>query len=725
MLPLLVSYERAKRESESLDFADQMALAAQLARAFPDIAAIERRRFRAVLLDEFQDTSEAQLVLLKELFGARVDVTLDPVPVMAVGDPHQSIYGWRGASATTLTRFPREFAQHGTPAAVLTLSTSWRNDTEVLAAANVVAGPLRSASRVPVPPLTARPGADQGHVEIIVTDTLESEARRIAEWILAHRSPDDSVAIDSPARSAAVLCRKRSQFAEVVHALEEVGLPVEVVGLGGLLHTPEVTDVLALLHVAHDPTRGDHLMRLLSGPVARLGAADLTGLSAWGSELRRRSTSEDQPRGDLSLVEALDDPPPVGWVGPGGEHLGDTARERVLGLRGVLRRLRSLSGLSLPELAEEAERALGLDVEVLARPSATPTTARTHLEAFLDVAADFAAASQRASLGPFLAWLEAAEEHENALELGTRDVNPEAVQVLTVHAAKGLEWDLVAVAGLEETGFPTYTGSASYRGDAWRVGPPKDKAWLLGLADLPFDLRGDRAGLPSLDWRGAGDLSTLSDRIDEFVLAAGEHAIVEERRLAYVAFTRARHRLLLTAAGWRTGRRPRLPSRFLTEVRDAGVGEVLQWWDPRSRPRRNPWRTRASPTRSSAPGRCRRPPHRGCWPCVPSPSRSTPGWCPIRRTSRLPTATGRWTPSSSCSSPSGRTTSAGSLATSWCPATSPPPPWWRSPATRRPSPPRCVDPCPPRRPRPPAAAPTSTPGSRPTTPRRRCSIWPT
>src|SRR5690606_3664405 len=129
VLPIVESFVRLKRERESLDFADQMALAARLAAAVPAVGAIERERFKAVLLDEFQDTSEAQLALLKALFHDR------SVALTAVGDPNQSIYGWRGASATTLLRFPSEFAGGSTPADVLPLSTSWRNDELVLAAA--------------------------------------------------------------------------------------------------------------------------------------------------------------------------------------------------------------------------------------------------------------------------------------------------------------------------------------------------------------------------------------------------------------------------------------------------------------------------------------------------------------------------------------------------------------------------------------------------------------
>ena len=158
VLPLVARYLDLKRSRDALDFSDQMALAARLARSFPDIGAAERSRFRAVLLDEFQDTSEAQLVLLQHLFVAAGE----PVPVTAVGDPNQSIYGWRGASATTLTRFPLEFADGSGRADELPLSTSWRNDDAILQVANLTSEPLRLKSPVAVQMLRPKPGAGAG-----------------------------------------------------------------------------------------------------------------------------------------------------------------------------------------------------------------------------------------------------------------------------------------------------------------------------------------------------------------------------------------------------------------------------------------------------------------------------------------------------------------------------------------------------------------------------------
>src|SRR5690606_8691661 len=213
-----------------------------------------------VLLDEFQDTSEAQMVLLSSLFAGQ------RMPLTAVGDPSQSIYGWRGASATTLTSFPTVFPVGERPAPVLPLSTSWRNAERILTVANNVSSTLRRRSEVPVAELRPRPGADVGRVRAARLLTHRDEADYVARWVRSHWLDEQ----DRPTGvSAAVLCRNRAQFDGIVQALRDRGLPVEVVGLGGLLSAPEVADLVALLTVAQDPTRGDALMRLLTGPVCR------------------------------------------------------------------------------------------------------------------------------------------------------------------------------------------------------------------------------------------------------------------------------------------------------------------------------------------------------------------------------------------------------------------------------------------------------------------------
>ncbi|AEG43613.1 ATP-dependent DNA helicase [Isoptericola variabilis] len=616
LLDLVEEYRRRKRATDSLDFGDQIAFAADLARTVPAVGAHERARYRVVLLDEYQDTSYAQVELLAGLFGGGHAVT-------AVGDPHQSIYGWRGASASGLARFPERFrTAAGAPAAVRYLSTSWRNDAAVLAAANVASAPLREpgpgGARVEVPPLDLRPGAGPGAVAAHVATTLEEEAEAVAEWVAARwrraARPDGSDRV-----TAAVLCRARAQFPAVEVALRRRGLPVEVVGLGGLLSTPEVVDVVALLEAVHDPSRGDSLVRLLTGPRVNLGASDLHALGSWAADLARtddphKRTRASSPRaaappdgtpdetadgsadetvdettadetvveGDVvdhrSVVDALDDLPEPGVPARDGRVLSPEGHRRLTALARVLRGLRGLTYLSLPELVVQAERALGLDVEVATADvladrlggaaEGVSLRGREHLDAFRDVAASFAQSADVATLGAFLAWLGVASEQERGLDMPVREPDPDAVQVITAHASKGLEWDVVAVPGLVDGVFPSQAESAQGR---------TDSGWLTDVTALPYHLRGDAEDLPAFRWDLASDTKDLAARRDEFKLDAGAHQLAEERRLAYVAFTRARRELFLTAHRWGTGSRPRRLSPFLVELVEAGVVSAEGW----------------------------------------------------------------------------------------------------------------------------------------------------
>ncbi|MDC7123095.1 ATP-dependent helicase [Cellulomonas fimi] len=578
VLDLVATYRDRKRAADAIDFGDQVALAARVALDVPEVAAGERARFRVVLLDEYQDTSYAQLTLLAALFG-------DGHPVTAVGDPHQSIYGWRGASAGGLEGFPTSFPVVGPdgdrrPAAVHSLSTSWRNDRRILDAANVVAAPLRaSASRVDVPVLAARPGAGDGHVHAHVAETVEDEARAIAEFVKARWR---AAAPGVERVTAAVLCRKRSQFPVVQRALRAAGLPVEVVGLGGLLATPEVVDLVAALQAAHDPSRGDALMRLLTGGRTRLGAADLHALGAWSAELAGRAGGGGRAGRDpgvqadvvdeRSIVDALDELPRPGWRSVTGRELSATARTRLADLARLLTALRSHTYLAVPELVGEAERLLGLDIEVAARAGVAPGRARANLDAFRDVAVEFARTADHPTLGGFLAWLDAADTRESGLDMPVAEPDPDAVQVITVHAAKGLEWDVVAVAGLVDGVLPA-TRTRGKDG-------PKDSAWLTGLGTLPYPLRGDRHDLPDFPYAGAEHHKDLEERRQRFVLDAGAHQVAEERRLAYVALTRARTDLLLSAAWWGDSSGARVLSIFLEELVTAGIVTEDGWMPP-------------------------------------------------------------------------------------------------------------------------------------------------
>jgi DNA helicase-2/ATP-dependent DNA helicase PcrA len=586
LLPLVAQFDAAKRKAEVLDFADQMALAAELADRFPEVAGGERSTFRAVLLDEYQDTSHAQLVFLRALFGeVHSDVGASPL-LTAVGDPSQAIYGWRGASQGTLAAFPAHFARDDVPAAVLTLSTSFRNDGNVLSVANEVAAGLREGA-ISTPALVARDGAAAGVVRCALYPTIDDEAAAVAERVAAVWEAD-AVARErgEPTRSIAILVRAWRQLPRIEAALRSRDIPLEILGVGGLLLEPEIVDVVAVLRVLADPGRGDALMRLLTGARWRIGPRDIAALGRWARQLMKPPSGDAAPSSagevdlepdevdDSSIVDALDDLPPAGWLSPAG-------RARMSLLRSELRGLRARISQPLPELVADVVRSTGLDVEVLARGDSLAT--RANLDRLIEVAAEFAEggdSDQQVSLPAFLDYLDAAAVEERGFERPDDDSSvPESragveasasrVQLLTVHGAKGLEWDVVVVPGMVDGLFPT-------------VRPADVRGWLTRRGRLPWPLRGDRDGLPTTSVESSVDQVDAVAEISRFADSVKEHLTREERRLAYVAVTRAKSMLLCTGYRWDDIKSARADSEFLTAVRDAcvaGAG-VVECWTP-------------------------------------------------------------------------------------------------------------------------------------------------
>ena len=596
LLPLLDRLAETMRRESSLDFGSQMSLAATVARDHPEVGLAERSRFRAVLLDEYQDTGHAQRVLLRALFGAGVDPSL---ALTAVGDPIQSIYGWRGASAANLPRFAADFPLDaaGTPAPRRELLTSWRNPPEALALANGISAQLR-ATGVPVSELQAKPAAQPGLVRLALTNTVAQELA----WLAGHvrRRYDDVLAQTTAAGArrpptAAVLVRRRSDMAAVADALRAEGLPVEIVGLGGLLDTPEVRDVVSVLRLLADPLAGTAATRVLTGARWQLGAADLAALWRRARELAIRGggTELGEAPDEEALRAALASAHPGEHAEQAGlaDALADPGRParysadgwaRITAVADELASLRERIGQPLPELVAEVERTLRVDVEVSARPGGV-AVGRAHLDAFADVVVSWSSSTSSPTLPGLLGYLAAAEDEEDGLSPGEVEVDPDRVQVLTVHAAKGLEWEVVAVPHLNAGVFPAGKRSSS---------------WLRNPVELPPHLRGDAADPTADPSTGAGvgvpvlDLSGCTTRKDlETVLAAHESAVdarrrEEERRLLYVALTRTEHTLLLSGSHWgATGSRPRVPSEFLVELRGlvegvggaGGAGTVEEW----------------------------------------------------------------------------------------------------------------------------------------------------
>lgn len=683
------SYARVKARMQVLDFGDLMRLAARIAESDPAIREGERARFKVVLLDEFQDTSHAQMRLFSSIYGADEAAGIPAHPVMAVGDPKQSIYGFRGASDGQMFSFYRHFpTPHAQP---LFLSVAWRNDISILNAANHVAEKLKdvpewvramrgdiSADQVPdlrprcvlvgeedTPAFEEAASGMTGRVEMTYYDSDRAEAAGIAERIAgmraeavreyerayaAHRGGDGSVRPRLKMPEVAVLARSHGQLDTIREECERLNIPVQQVGLGGLLSQPEVVDLVSALRVLADPNRSDALARLLTGARWRLGGADLLALGDWAQSLvrereralreqmalrlleqaedaeeaedgaaegtgrgaRGRLTAEhlraaqeqldevlkgavDDSSGYVSLIEAVENLP---QDGPDGEPLyGEHYRGRRFSSAG-LERLRAFAeqmrvlraGLSddLGNLLYEIERTMLLDIELAVRPGTDPLVARVNLDAFHEVAAAYGMSAPRINamiyagadgvsaeegepgarrfmlssggvsyVMGFLAWLERADDEEKGLELGSIDPDPNAVQLMTMHASKGLEWDRVFLPGLCGT-----VGGAQTP-NLWQI---------TANVALPWPLRGDSEYLPSILERPE-EIAEFEEakKLEEYLKAhkgdAGEHAGMEDRRLMYVAMTRARNLLAVSAFRWKsTAKTPQPVQPFWMEL---------------------------------------------------------------------------------------------------------------------------------------------------------------
>ncbi|CAM4169542.1 ATP-dependent DNA helicase UvrD1 [Mycobacterium basiliense] len=590
LVPLLDALRERMRADKVMDFGMQMSAAARLAATCPQVGQDLRNHYRVVLLDEYQDTGHSQRVALSSLFGGGVD---DGLALTAVGDPIQSIYGWRGASATNLPRFSTDFAlADGTPAPVLELRTSWRNPPRALHVANAISAPARRRS-VAVHALRSRPDAAPGTVRCALLADVGAEREWIADQLRGHYRQAQVDGVSPP--TAAVLVRRNADAAPIADALRSRGVPVEVVGLAGLLFVPEVADVVAMLRLVVDPTAGAAAMRVLTGPRWRLGARDLAALWRRALDLAVGSRSSESlspevvamaagPDVDTAcLADAICDPGPA-------EGYSETGYGRISALSAELNLLRGHLDHSLPDLIAEVRRVLGVDCEARATWGAGGEwLGAEHLDAFSDVVAGYAERatasssltemSTKASVAGLLAYLDTAADVENGLAPAQLTVARDRVQVLTVHAAKGLEWQVVAVAHLSGGVFPS-SGSKG--------------TWLTDPGELPPLLRGDRAavgalGVPVLDISAVTNRKQLSDKISEHRGQLDQRRVDEERRLLYVGVTRAEDTLLVSGHHWGvTGIKPRGPSEFLCEIKDiidrsAESGDpcgIVEHWAP-------------------------------------------------------------------------------------------------------------------------------------------------
>lgn len=567
------AYVDSKERAGRIDFGDQVTKAVEVLERFPEVAEQLRARWKALLLDEYQDTNVAQRRLLQCLAPEGHNVT-------AVGDARQNIFQWRGSTLFNLIDFPsRHFLRAGgTPHDYLSLSENFRSGSRILAVANRIVEAV-PAERRPGNPLRPHPANGEGSVGVRLLSDQHAEAAFVAEEVARlHGRPAAPGREPAAYRDFAVLVRRKAHIAPIYQALRARAIPVEVVGLGGLLQLPEVLDAVAWLRVLAEPgpQANRWLARLLLGSRFRIHYRDLALLARWAARRTRelaeakRAGQEPPPEGLVripdetefepgevaySLTEALDHLEEI-------EALPPEARRRLERMREELASLRARAGGSLLDLVQTVVGEAGI-AEAM-ESAGGGEAARANLTGFLGVVADFAPVSGEPSLHAFLAYLDAAEEVDETLEMAT-PAQGDSVKLMTVHQAKGLEFEVVFVPGVAARENEKGERVDSIFPDERTANP------MTSYGQLPYQVREDAAHLPS-PWEEDG----RPKRKAEFARELKARAVEDERRLFYVALTRAKQRLYVTAAWWYERQaRPRGPSIFFDEVAEAPETEVL------------------------------------------------------------------------------------------------------------------------------------------------------
>ncbi|HVE92205.1 MAG TPA: ATP-dependent DNA helicase [Actinomycetota bacterium] len=547
---IIQAYVDEKRRRRKIDFGDQIALAVRILEQFPDVTAGYRDRFPVVLLDEYQDTNPAQKVMLQAICPPGSAVT-------AVGDARQAIFGWRGASMFNLIGFASDFpAADGSAGKRASLSANYRSGRRIVHLANRVIASVPEERR-PGDELVAVPANGEGWVGAGLFSDQETEASWIADEI-ERLHPDKN-----GWRDTAVLLRSKRYMDRVVAVLGSRDIPVEMPELGGLLKIPAVVDTVAWLRLLSDPGPSSNrwLARILMGPRFRVHYSDIAPISRWAAASNRELTEGLRPDGGpepdpgevaFSLLDALSHLHEVDGV-------SDEARPRIREFVELLSSLRAQSSRPLVDLVQTVVERSGLADALLSSSARSAPAMHENLRSFLGVCAEFSPLEGEPTLESFLEFLDAAEESEDPIPLAA-SASSDSVKVMTIHTAKGLEFDNVFVPAL----------AASQKVNKWdglkqysvfpdvRMADP-----LTSARQLPPGIRKDAAHLPVFKGNKQSYRNELRER-----------AMEDERRLFYVAVTRARHRLYCSGAWWYGAQDRKGPSDFLEEV--LGHADVVE-----------------------------------------------------------------------------------------------------------------------------------------------------
>jgi len=518
------SYRSEKERLGLIEFSDLIAKAVMLVADHPEVAEELSARYDVVLLDEYQDTDPAQRILLTSIFGPSAAVT-------AVGDSDQTIYEWRGASLDNFDAFPVHFPRaDGKPTETLPLSLNRRSDRLIIDLANTIKVELPSIDGSE--PLVPRDEAAQGTLTAGWFRSERDEAWWVAEDIL--RRHEAGV----PFADMAILVRKRAWIPLLVAALREFDVPTSVSDPGTLLRIPEVADVLAWLRIVSDPDAEPALLRILMGGQYRLGMADLNALKT-----RADSANDDSIMGAVMAASDIAEL----------DSAKRAAIERFVTLHERLMRYGQAN--TVANTINEIITTIGFWDEAAALRPGEATTARLNIARFLNVANGWRPIEGRPTVRRFLRYIDALNEsgRDEALTPPTA-ATEDAVELTTVHGAKGLEWGSVYLPGLQADSFPM---------SARRHDDPDRHAMLV-----PYEMRLDADTLADLvETSGNDRKSRLTERNTQ-----------SEHRLAYVAVTRAKHTLTMTGHVWQDHlKRAKKPSPYLLMAKDLDGVSLGPW----------------------------------------------------------------------------------------------------------------------------------------------------
>lgn len=547
---LVAEFRAAKMAYNAVDYSDMNRFALDILKAKPEIAKQMRDEYKLVLLDEYQDTSISQRALIQQLFG-------DAHPINAVGDPLQSIYAFRGANPRNISNFPNHFKNgNGDKGSQFDLPVTQRNGKNIVQLANVLTNRLRMPDAHPeLKPLVAtdKPKYGPGKIHISSFRNMEEEA----DWVIKEIKAFEAAGV--PLEEIALLFRKGKGIAWALKVLNEAGIPAQVRTKMDLLEVPEIVELISMLRVIAEPAANSAWIRLLTGPRWRIGNRDLAIIGKRASKLAYNARVSGERNLEIALDAAIAGSDVVeataygdaisDIVEKGSAELSTEALSRITNLNNEINFLRTQAGDPLKHFVYRVASVSGLLIESIADTSRIKRGMDSNLRSFFKLVSDFSSLDGDSTLFAFLRWIDDSKKHESAISI-TPVVHEGAVQLITVHSAKGLQFRIVGLPHLTDGIFPASSGSDN---------------WVTNSHVVPYALKEE----PNVILNRYPTRGKLEDAAEAkaYKEAKDEADALEERRLAYVALTRAEEAVFVSSSAVDPSvQNLRGPSIYFTEI---------------------------------------------------------------------------------------------------------------------------------------------------------------